>query len=117
MPEIKINLTPEQLVAAYTQLSRREQRDFLKSLVTQTDHPHIAMEWIAELKATLLRKFSPDQQRLLDKLLDANNERKLRPGEQKQLDELIAEYGEDLVEKARAHYLLELANRAEPSVR
>lgn len=68
---------------------------------------------LAELQDTLRRKFTPAQQRRLDKLLAANNERALRPAEQKQLDELIAEYGGDTVEKARARYLLELSARAQ----
>ncbi|MGH9840898.1 MAG: hypothetical protein ACREEM_19155 [Blastocatellia bacterium] len=58
------------------------------------------------LEAILRRRFLPAQQRLLDKLLDANGERILTSREQRQLDELIAEYGEDLVEKARAYFLL-----------
>jgi len=58
------------------------------------------------LEATLRRRFLPAQQRLLDKLLDANSERILTSREQRQLDELIAEYGEDLVEKARAYFVL-----------
>ncbi|MGH9854933.1 MAG: hypothetical protein ACREBD_34310 [Blastocatellia bacterium] len=66
-----------------------------------------------EIQAVLRRKFPPDKQRLLDKLMDANHERELRPAEQKQLDELVAEYGADMVEKARARHLLELSNQTE----
>ena len=40
------------------------------------------------------------------------NEGELRPTEQKQLADFIAVYGEGLVEKARAHYILALSQRA-----
>jgi hypothetical protein len=60
----------------------------------------------------LQQKFSPDQQRLLDTLLDKNTEGKLRPTEQKQLEDLIATYGAGLVEKARARYILTLSQQA-----
>ncbi len=63
------------------------------------------------LEATLRRRFLPAQQRLLDRLLDANSERILTPRERRQLDALIAEYGEDMVEKARAHFLLQRKRR------
>lgn len=84
-------------------------------MLTQPANQEVAIEVLTELQAILRRKFPPDKQRLLDKLLDANTDRELRPAERKQLDELIAEYGADMVEKARAHYLLQLSNRAEKS--
>lgn len=67
---------------------------------------------IVEAQAALKRKFSPTKQRLLDKLLDRNAAGKLRPMERKQLEQLTAEYGEGLVDKARARYIVELARRA-----
>ena len=115
MPAVEINLTTEQLVSAYTQLNRRERRSFLEAVLTQPANQEVALEVLTEIQDVLRRKFPPDKQRLLDKLLDANTERELRPAEQKQLDELIAEYGADMVEKARARYLLELSNRTEQS--
>ena len=112
MPAVELNLTTEQLVAAYTRLNRRERRTFLSAVLTQPANQQLTLELLAEAGASLQRKLAPARQRLLDKLLDANNERALRPTEQRQLDELLAEYGEDLVEKARAGYLLEMARRA-----
>lgn len=117
MQATEINLTTEQLAAAYNQLNRRDRRAFLKTVLTQPANQQIAIELLAEAQAVLRRKFPDAKQRLLDKLLDANTERELRPAEQKRLDELTAEYGEDLVEKARARYLLELSRRADQSVR
>jgi len=115
MPVVEIKLTTEQLISAYTQLNRRERRSFLEGVLMQPTNQEVALEVMTELQAILRRKFPPDKQRLLDKLLDANTERELRLTEQKQLDELIAEYGADMVEKARTRYLLELSNRAEQS--
>jgi hypothetical protein len=62
-------------------------------------------------QAVLRQKFSPDQQRLLDRLLDKNTEGALRTVEQKQLADLMAAYGEGLVEKARARYILALSQQ------
>ncbi|MCG3159307.1 MAG: hypothetical protein JMDDDDMK_00293 [Acidobacteria bacterium] len=115
MPVIEIRLTTDQLISAYTQLDRRERRSFLEGVLTQPANQEVALEVMTELQAILRRKFPPDKQRLLDKLLDANTERELRPAERKRLEELIAEYGADMVEKARARYLLELPDRAERS--
>ena len=115
MPAVEINLTTEQLVAAYTQLKKRDRRTFLEAVLTQPANQQLAIELLAEAQAILRRKFSPAKQALLDKLLDANTERELHPAEQKQLEELTAAYGEDLVEKAGARYLLQLSNLASHS--
>lgn len=117
MSAVEINLTTEQLAVAYTQLSQRERRTFLQTVLTQPTNQQIAIDLLAEVQATLRRKFPPTKQQILDKLLDANTERELRPAERKQLEELTAEYGEDLVEKARSRYLLELSRRADQSAR
>jgi len=101
MPAVKINLTTEQLVTAFTQLDRRERRAFMEAVLTEPTHQQLAVELLAEIKAVLRRKFPPSKQALLDKLLDANIARELRPTERKELDELISGYGKDLVDKAR----------------
>ncbi len=69
------------------------------------------------LQEVLRRKFPPEKQRLLDKLLSANAERKLRPKEQQQFEQLIAEYGEGLIEKARAGYAVEICRHDKQSSR
>lgn len=112
MPAVEINLTTEQLAAAYTQLNERDRRSFLEAVLLQPANQKLALEFLTEAQAILRRKFPPAKQRLLDKLLTANTEGKLRPAKQRQLDELTTEYGKDLVGKARAHYLLSLSGRA-----
>lgn len=117
MPATELKLTTDQLVSAYNRLGRRERRTFLSTVLTQPAHQQLALELLTEAQASLRRKFPPARQRLLDKLLDVNNERALRPAEQKRLNELIEQYGEDLVEKARARYLVELSRRADQAAR
>ncbi len=117
MPAVEINLTPEQLISVYSQFKQRDRRKFLEAILTQTANQDIALELLIEAQKIVQRKFSPPKQRRLNKLLAANTERELQPDEEKQLEELTAEYGEDLVEKARAHYLLGLSRRANQSAR
>jgi len=112
MSVVEIALTAEQLASAYLQLNEQERRCFLEAVLSHPAHQYIALELLVAAQAVLQQKFSPDQQRLLDRLLDKNTEGELRPAEQKQLADLIATYGEGLVEKARAHYILALSQRA-----
>ena len=112
MSVVEITLTAEQLASAYLQLSEQERRCFLESVFSHPANQRLALELLIAAQAVLKQKFSPDQQRLLDRLLDKNNEGELRPAEQKQLADFIAAYGESLVEKARAHYILALSQRA-----
>jgi hypothetical protein len=112
MSVVEIALTAEQLASAYLQLSEQERRCFLESVFSHPANQRLALELLIAAQAVLKQKFSPDQQRLLDRLLDKNTEGKLRPAEQKQLADFIAVYGEGLVEKARAHYILALSQRA-----
>jgi hypothetical protein len=51
----------------------------------------------------------------LDRLLTKNNEGKLSPPEQRRLEELVAEYGDGLIEKARALYTLIIADHVASS--
>ena len=117
MPAVEINLTTEQLVAAYAQLSQRERRAFLAAVLKQKAQPKIALELMRELNAVLQRKLPVAKQRVLDQLLEANRERNLRPSEQKAMDKIMQEYGADLVEKAQSRYVLELSHRAKSSAR
>ena len=112
MSVVEIALTAEQLASAYLQLSEQERRCFLESILSHPANQRLALELLSAAQAVLQQKFSPDQQRLLDRLLDKNTEGELRPAEQKQLADFIAVYGEGLVEKARAHYILALSQRA-----
>jgi hypothetical protein len=112
MSVVEIALTAEQLASAYLQLNEQERRCFLETVFSHPVHQHIALELLVAAQAVLKQKFSPDQQRLLDRLLDKNTEGELRPAEQKQLADLIATYGEGLLEKARARYILALSQRA-----
>jgi hypothetical protein len=112
MSVVEIALTAEQLASAYLQLSEQERRHFLEAVFSHPTHQHIALELLIAAQAVLQQQFSPDQQRLLDRLLDKNTEGELRPAEQKQLADLIATYGEGLVEKARARYILALSQQA-----
>ncbi|HXG65482.1 MAG TPA: hypothetical protein VNO70_10255 [Blastocatellia bacterium] len=117
MSVVEIALTAEQLAAAYTQLSEQERRRFLKTVFSHPANQQAALELLQEARLTLERKFSPAKQQLLDRLLNKNAERELRPAEQEQLEQLIAEYGEGLIEKARAQYILNLARQATSSGR
>ena len=112
MSVVEIALTAEQLASAYLQLSEQERRCFLESVFSHPANQRLALELLIAAQAVLQQKFSPDQQRLLDRLLDKNTEGELRPAEQKQLADFIAVYSEGLVEKARAHYILTLSQRA-----
>ena len=112
MSVVEIALTAEQLASAYLQLSEQERRCFLGSVFNHPANQRLALELLIAAQAVLKQKFSPEQQRLLDRLLDKNTEGELRPAEQKQLADFIAVYGEGLVEKARAHYILALSQRA-----
>jgi hypothetical protein len=112
MSVVAIALTAEQLASAYLQLSEQERRCFLESVFSHPANQRLALELLIAAQAVLQQKFSPDQQRLLDRLLDKNTEGKLQPAEQKQLADFIAVYGEGLVEKARAYYILALSQRA-----
>ena len=117
MSVVQVTLTAEQLAAAYTQLSDRERRSFLAAVFDQPAQPQAALELLVAAQAALKRKFFPQQQRLLDSLLEKNAQGKLRPKERRQLDELMAEYGAGLVDKARAKYVLHLAQQAEATDR
>ncbi len=112
MSVVEIALTAEQLASAYLQLSEQERRCFLEAVFDHPANQRLALELLIAAQAVLQQKFSPDQQRLLDRLLDKNTEGELRPAEQKQLADFIAVYSEGLVEKARAHYILALSQRA-----
>lgn len=112
MSVVEVALNAEQLASAYTQLSDDERRSFLEAVFDYPANQQAALEVIVEAQAALKRKFSPTQQRLLDKLLDKNSASKLRPVERKQLEQLTAENGKGLVDKARARYIVELARRA-----
>src|SRR4029453_12934010 len=112
MSVVEIALTAEQLASAYLQLSEKERRCFLEAVFSHPANQRLALELLIAAQAVLKQKFSPDQQRLLDRLLDKNTEGKLQPAEQKPLTEFNAVYGEGLVEKARADYILALSQRA-----
>jgi hypothetical protein len=112
MSVVEIALTAEQLAAAYLQLNEQERRGFLEAVFSHPAQQHIALELLIAAQAVLKQKFSQDQQRLLDRLLDKNTEGELRPAEQKQFADFIATYSEGLVEKARARYILALSQRA-----
>ena len=112
MSVVEIALTAEQLASAYLQLNEQERRGFLEAVFSHPAQQHVALELLIAAQAVLQQKFSPDQQRLLDRLLDKNAAGELRSAEQKQLADLIATYGEGLVEQARARYILALSQRA-----
>ncbi len=112
MSVVEIKLTADQLAAAYTQLNAQERRSFLSAIFEHPAQQQAALELLVEAQAALKRKFSPQQQRLLDRLLDKNTEGTLRPAEREQLDEMMAEYGAGLLEKARAKYILQLTRQA-----
>jgi len=112
MSVVEIALSAEQLASAYLQLSEPERRCFLEAVFNHPANQRIALELLIAAHAVLQQKFAPDQQRLLDRLLDKNTAGALRPAEQKQLADFIAAYGEGLIEKARAHYILVLSQHA-----
>jgi uncharacterized protein YbgA (DUF1722 family) len=112
MAVVEIALTGEQLAVAYTQLSQQERRSFLSLVLSQPTHRQAALDLLAEAQSVLSQKFSPRKQRQLDRLLDKNAAGALTATERTQLAELIDEYGAGLVEKARAKYVLELAEQA-----
>lgn len=113
MAVVEIALTGEQLAVAYTQLSQQERRSFLSLVLSQPTHRQAALDLLAEAETVLAQKFSPRQQRQLDRLLDKNSEGTLTASEQTQLAQLMEAYGAGLVEKARAKYILELARQAQ----
>ena len=113
MAVVEIALTGEQLAVAYMQLSQQERRSFLSLVLSQPTHRQAALDLLTEAQTVLERKFSPRQQRQLDRLLDKNADGALTATEQTQLAQLMEEYGAGLVEKARAKYVLELARQAQ----
>ena len=112
MVVVEIALTGEQLAVAYTQLSQQERRSFLTLVLSQPTHRQAALDLLAEAQSVLAQKFSPRQQRQLDRLLDKNAAGALTATEQTQLAQLMEDYGTGLVEKARAKYVLELAQQS-----
>ena len=112
MSVVQVTLTAEQLAAAYTQLNPRERRSFLAAVFDQPAQQRAALELLVAARAALEQRFSPQQQRLLDSLLEKNARGKLRPKERRQLDELLAKYGTGLIDKARAKYVSHLAHQA-----
>jgi hypothetical protein len=112
MSVVELMLTAEQLAAAYLQLSTTERHSFLEAVFSNPANYHMALELSTVVHIILQKKFPPDTQRLLDRLLDKNTEGVLQPVEQQQMEVLLAEYGTNLVEKARARYIVELLQRA-----
>ena len=112
MAVVEIALTGEQLAVAYTQLSQQERRSFLSLVLSQPTHREAALDLMAEAQSVLAQKFSPHQQRQLDRLLDKNAAGALTVTERAQLAQLMEAYGTGLVEKARARYVLELSQQA-----
>ncbi|MBO0861947.1 MAG: hypothetical protein J2P21_26340 [Chloracidobacterium sp.] len=115
MPAVQLTLTAEQLALAYTQMSVKERKSFLSAVVGQPEHREAALDLLRESRVVLKKKFPQAKQRELDRLLTKNNEGKLSPSEQKRLEDLVAEYGEGLIEKARALYTLSIAERVASS--
>jgi hypothetical protein len=113
MSVVHVTLTPEELAAAYTQLDSQERSSFLAAVFDQPAQQQAALDLLVAARKGLRRRFSPRQQQLLDSLLAKNAQGKLRPKERRQLDELMAAYGAGLIDKARATYVLHLAQQAE----
>ena len=67
MSVVQVTLTVEQLAAAYTQLNAQERRSFLVAIFDQPAQPQAALDLLIAAQAALKRKFSPRQQRLLDR--------------------------------------------------
>lgn len=111
MSVVKVTLTAEQLAAAYVQLNARERRSFLAAIFDHPAQQQGALELLVAAQAAMKRKFSLQQQQLLDSLLEKNARGKLPPKERRQLDDLMAEYGAGLIDKARANYVLHLAQQ------
>lgn len=117
MSGVQVTLTPEELAAVYTQLGPRERRSFLAAVFDQPAQQQAALDLLVAARKSLRRRFSAHQQELLDRLLAKNAQGKLRPKERRQLDELMAAYGTGLIDKARAAYVLNLAQQAEVAER
>jgi hypothetical protein len=117
MPAVQLTLTAEQLASAYMQMSVKERRSFLSAIVEHPAHKEAARDLLKESQLLLKKKFTPAKQREFDRLLGKNNEGKLRPSEEKRLNELVAEYGDGMIEKARALYTLSLADHTTSSDR
>ncbi len=115
MPIVQVNLTAEQLAAAYAQLEAREQRSFMRAIFNYPSSPETAQEFIAAAETALARKFTASQQRRLNELLDKNAAGALAEEERQRLDETMNEYGAGLLEKARARYALHLAQQTAPN--
>ncbi len=115
MPVVQVNLTAEQLAAAYAQLGAKEQRSFMRAIFSYASPQKTAQEFIAAAETALSRKFTTSQQRRLDEMLDKNAAGALNEEERQQLDEIMNEYGAGLIEKARAGYVLHLARQTSPS--
>ncbi len=92
MSVVEVALNARQLASAYSQLSDDERRSFLEAVFDHPANQQVALEVIVEAHAALRRKFAP--------------------AKHKQLEQLTTEYGEGLVDKARARYIVELARRA-----
>jgi hypothetical protein len=112
MSVARSTLTAEELASAYGRLNAQERRSFLRAVFNDPEQQRAALDLLVAAQAALKRKFSPRQQRLLDTLLDKNAAGKLTPKERRQLDKLMQEYGAGLVDKARAGYVLQLAQEA-----
>ena len=117
MSGVQVTLTPEELAAAYTQLDPQERRSFLAAVFDQPAQRQAALDLLVAARRGLKRRFSAHQQQLLDSLLAKNAQGKLRPKDRRQLDELMAAYGAGLIDKARAAYVLHLAQQAEVAER
>ncbi|MCI0391174.1 MAG: hypothetical protein MOB07_20715 [Acidobacteria bacterium] len=115
MPAVQLTLTPEQLALAYAQMSAQERKSFLSAVVGRPEHREAALDLLRESRAILKKKFPAAKQRELDRLLTKNNEGKLSPSEQGRLEELVAEYGEGMIEKARALYTLAITDHVASS--
>jgi hypothetical protein len=113
MPAIQLTLTAEQLASAYGQMSARERRSFLSAVVSRPEHREAAVELLRESRASLKKKFTPAKQRELDRLLDKNARGKLNASEKARMEKIMGEYGDGLIEKARAAYILSLDEQAE----
>ena len=111
MSVVQVTLTPEQLAAAYSQLNARERRSFLTAVFDHPAQQQAALDLLMAAQGALKRKFSPREQQRLDRLLEKNARGVLSPKERRQLDELMADYGEGLIEKARAKYVLHLSEQ------
>lgn len=117
MSVVHVTLTPEELAAAYTQLDSQERSSFLAAVFDQPAQQQAALDLLVAARKGLRRTFSPRQQQLLDSLLSKNAQGKLRSKERQQLNKLMARYGAGLIDKARANYVLHVAQQAEVNER